>query len=408
MDFRWTPGCHVLGREHGAPPTPPNTQTKEKIRKFRLLKAGRRISLFRTAGRPRQRWNSHWSPRPEARCHTHHPERRTPSPTKQAAQDPRPSPFAKAQMTKKRERGDWSDDSSTDSAPETAYHEQSKVPGKIQSTILSPESPPEYEKGLSNLDYVPKPPVYYPAEYSDVSDQDSLIDLNDEDWDEDHSARSQKSPSQPEKETTLKSPSAEEKTEQSPSPQPETYQPGDRIGNVYLDSDEQIFKKLSKIADSVYPVADEDCWKKRRMFNTYSRLDMAAKLNQWQKTDDQKNSTEDPQATGSDTMHKEDQATQFPTGDKDTPTQKHLDIPLTFPVEPMTCPPDIVHPIPSTSSQMPPDVPANFSTKLNKVAKMRTGPICYKAKLVNAMTTRPRVILQRLPIQDIKIHSATI
>ena len=84
---------------------PPNTQTKEKIRKFRLLKAGRRISLFRTAGRPRQRWNSHWSPRPEARCHTHHPERRTPSPTKQAAQDPRPSPLAKAQMTKKRERG---------------------------------------------------------------------------------------------------------------------------------------------------------------------------------------------------------------------------------------------------------------------------------------------------------------
>ena len=75
----------------------------------------------------------------------------------QAAQDPRPSLFAKVQMTKKTERGDWSDDSSTDSAPETAaYHEESTVPGKIQSTILSPESPPEYEKGLSNLDYVPK------------------------------------------------------------------------------------------------------------------------------------------------------------------------------------------------------------------------------------------------------------
>ena len=135
---------------------------------------------------------------------------------------------------------------------------------------------------------------------------------------------------------------------------------------------------------------------------------MAAKLNQWPRTDDQTNSTEDSQATGSDTMHKEDQATHFPTGDRDKSTQKHLDVPLTFPVEPMTCPPDIVHPIPSTPSQMSPDVPANFSTKLNKVAKMRTGPICYKAKLVNAMTTRPRVILQRLPIQDLKVHSATI
>ena len=151
-----------------------------------------------------------------------------------------------------------------------------KTPGKIQSTILSPESPPEYEKGLSNLDYVPKSPVYYPAGYSDDdSDKDSLIDLNEENWDEDHSARSQKSPTQPEKEITLNSPSAEEKTEQSPSPQPETYQPGDRIGNIYLDSEEQLLKKLSKIADAVNPVnpvADEDCWKKRRMFNSYKRL----------------------------------------------------------------------------------------------------------------------------------------
>ena len=74
----------------------------------------------------------------------------------------------------------------------------------------------------------------------------------------------------------------------------------------------------------------------------------------------------------------------------------------------MTCPPNILRPIPLSSLQIPPDVPAHFSTKLNKVARMRTGPICYKAKLVNEMTTRPRVILQRLPIKDIKIHSATL
>ena len=71
-----------------------------------------------------------------------------------------------------------------------------------------------------------------------------------------------------------------------------------------------------------------------------------------------------------------------------------------------------MNPIPYTPSQMSPekpaDVPANFSTKLNKVAKMRTGPLCPKAKLVRIMTTGPRVILQRLPIEEIKIHSATI
>ena len=123
---------------------------------------------------------------------------------------------------------------------------------------------------------------------------------------------------------------------------------------------------------------------------------------------------EDIQAAQNGPMLKEDlicldQATQVPVGSKDISTQKHLEEgPLTFPVELMTCPPDIVHPISSSSSKMPPDVPANFSAKINKVARMRTGPICYKAKLVDAMTTRPRVILQRLPIKDIKIHSATV
>ena len=80
----------------------------------------------------------------------------------------------------------------------------------------------------------------------------------------------------------------------------------------------------------------------------------AQKLKEWQKTDDQKKPSENPHTAGSDTIHKEDlicldQATQFSTGDKDISTQEHLDKPLTFPVEPMTCHPDIVHPIPSTS-----------------------------------------------------------
>ena len=181
-----------------------------------------------------------------------------------------------------------------------------------------------------------------------------------------------------------------------------------------------LLDKLSRIADTVNPVIDDDYWKKRRESNIYLRLDMAAqKLKEWQKAERSKEdppeeSQENPQAKDSGHAHKEDlicldQATQVPTGSKDSSPQKYLEErPLTFPVEPMTCPPDIVHPIPSSSLQMPPDVPANFSTKLDKVAKMRTGPICYKAKLVDAMTTRPRVILQRLPIQDIKIHSATI
>ena len=161
--------------------------------------------------------------------------------------------------------------------------------------------------------------------------------------------------------------------------------------------------RLSKIADTVNPVIDEDYWKKRRESNILLRLNMAAqKLKEWQKAENKEvppeELQEDSQAKDSGHTHKEDlicldQAAQFPNGSKDNSPQKHLEErPLDFPVEPMTCPPDIVHPIPSSSLKLPPDVAANFSTKLNKVAGMRTGPICYKEKLVDAMTTRPRMI----------------
>ena len=163
--------------------------------------------------------NSHWSPRPEARSSTPY-RRRTPSPTKSTGRRHSPSPSAQLQWTKKRERGDWSD--STDSAPESAtYQKESAVPDKVESTILSPESPPEYEKGLSSLDYVSESPIYRPVGYSDgESDKDSLIDLaEEENWDGDNSSDGPKNPNPPEEEASQKDTSAEQK-ERSPTPSP--------------------------------------------------------------------------------------------------------------------------------------------------------------------------------------------
>ena len=101
---------------------------------------------------------------------------------------------------------------------------------------------------------------------------------------------------------------------------------------------------------------------------------------------------------------------QLPKENQDTPSQENPGDKLQkIPVEPLVSPPQIVNPIPISSLQMTPtDVPANFAARLNKVAKMKTGPVSYKAKLVGAMTTRPRVILQRLSPVDIKVHSVTI
>ena len=148
------------------------------MRKYRLQRAGRRISLFRTAGSFR---NSHWSPRPESRCqnifHKHHHHKRTPSPAKSAVRRHNPSPSAQLQWAKKTERSDWSD--STDSAPESAtYHQESAVPDKVESTILSPESPPDYEKGtVQHWTTSQNLPVYRPAGYSDEDSEQRLTCL---------------------------------------------------------------------------------------------------------------------------------------------------------------------------------------------------------------------------------------
>ena len=73
IGIQMDPWMSCSWKRNWSPAHPPNTQTKEKMRKFRLQRAGRRISLFRTAGSSR---NSHRSPRPELWCrnisHKHH------------------------------------------------------------------------------------------------------------------------------------------------------------------------------------------------------------------------------------------------------------------------------------------------------------------------------------------------
>ena len=404
IGIQMDPWMSCSWKRNWSPAHPPNTQTKEKMRKYRLQRAGRRISLFRTAGSSR---HSHRSPRPQPWCkniyHKHH--RRSPSPARSAARRQDPSPSAQPQWKKKTEEENWSD--STESAAEAAtYHQQSATQDKVKSTILSPESPPDYERGLSTTDYIPKSPIYHPAGYSD-EEEDSELDsmhefnLDEENWDEDNSPTSPKNPNPPEEEASQKDTSSEQKAKSST---PQLNQTGDNPDNIYLDTDEVLLTGLTKIADTVNPaspadsVTEPDNCRKRRMFNSYKRLNMSYKLNEWpNQKDDQDKAT---QATGMDTIQEDVQPTKSSSGNNDTL--------VTIPLEPMTSPPAIIHPFPSTPSSQPTDVPANFSTKLNRVAKMRTGPICYKAKLVQAMSTRPRVILQRLPLEGHQTHSDTI
>ena len=82
-----------------------------------------------------------------------------------------------------------------------------------------------------------------------------------------------------------------------------------------------------------------------------------------------------------------------------------------IPVEPLTDPPKVVHPFPEISQQAmlppPPGIPANFSVKLNSVAKMCTGPLSKEAQMLTAMTTQPKVVLKKLSPEEIQDHTSS-
>ena len=90
---------------------------------------------------------------------------------------------------------------------------------------------------------------------------------------------------------------------------------------------------------------------------------------------------------------------------KETLQEALKDVTHSTPVEPLTSSPKIVHPFPEINSQTllspPPQMPANFSVKLNSVAKMCTGPPSKEAQMLTAMTTQPRVVLKKLSPEEI-------
>ena len=243
-----------------------------------------------------------------------------------------------------------------------------------------------------------------------------LTDASDE---EDHLTSVQINPKGPNKEDSQEDLLAEKSTDVDSSQVLEWPLPIRETAPLEPDTSEQTLEKLHRIADTFNPVSEEDIWKKRSDSNILIRLNMAAqKLKDWQTKANQESPQKDVQED-SQLENKGQAPDQGPAchssaeqdsdGSKDNSSQKPLEErTLDFHVEPMTCPPSIVHPIPKSSLQMPPGIHVNFTTKLNRVAKMRTDPVCYKAKLVGAMTTRPRVVLQRLPPKDSKVHSATI
>ena len=81
------------------------------------------------------------------------------------------------------------------------------------------------------------------------------------------------------------------------------------------------------------------------------------------------------------------------------------------PVEPLTRPPKIVHPFPEVGQQTllppPPGIPANFSVKLNSIAKMHTGPPPKETHILTTLTTQPKIILKKMSLEEIQSHTSS-
>ena len=82
------------------------------------------------------------------------------------------------------------------------------------------------------------------------------------------------------------------------------------------------------------------------------------------------------------------------------------------PVEPLKAPPRVAQPFPGdrTKFQLIPSplAPVKFSIRLNRVAKMKTGPPSPKSQMLAAITTTPQVTIHKLTPEEIESLTTSV
>ena len=155
------------------PHYPPNRVKKEKLTKSRREKTHKHISLHKTAERQQLKNHRCWSRRPNRRQNlpANHPSVKQCQMNKVRYRNtPRMEKPPKRTFKEMSPAGSWSvlvivanSGNKTDTADE------------FQFDTLSPQSPPDHERGHQPLEYVPKSPVYPPPD--DSLEESSVPDL---------------------------------------------------------------------------------------------------------------------------------------------------------------------------------------------------------------------------------------
>ena len=83
-----------------------------------------------------------------------------------------------------------------------------------------------------------------------------------------------------------------------------------------------------------------------------------------------------------------------------------------IPVEPLKAPPKVVQPFPGDRTKFqlmpPPLAPVKFSFRLNRVAKMKTGPPSPKGQMPAVITKTPQVTIHTLTPEEIKSLTSSV
>ena len=166
-------------------------------------------------------------------------------------------------------------------------------------------------------------------------------------------------------------------------------------------------KKMTKTVKPVY----EGFWCDRDQ-DIISQLDQAAKrLKEKRAVQLQDNKEDDTAVPVTPNLEKSCSLCNKPIGhhvlqcSKETLQDTLREVIHSTPVEPLMGPPKIVHPFPEVSPQTllppPPGILANFSVKLNSIAKMHTGPPPKEAQMLTTLTTQPKVMKKRMSPEEI-------
>ena len=285
----------------------------------------------------------------------------------------------------------------------------------------SPTSPPDHKKGCPAVyEYQPKSPVYPPpSDSSNEEDFSSIPDLvtpaeemspasdhlNDSGYETQGTVPADVNADQDSFQDKDKQETLAQALEDDLSKGPWQKE----LAKGPLEDLEKIVKTVKPTYNGFWCDRDQDI---------IDRLDQAAKrLKEKRAAQLQDNKEDDTAAPATSNLKRSCSLCDEPLGHhvlqctKETLQDTLKEVIYSIPVEPLTGPPKVIHPLPQVSPQaLLPPLPRNSSQLLHEVelsCQDAHRPPSKEAQMMTTMTTQPRVVLKKLSPEEIQSHSSS-